>query len=203
MLSLHRQGHSVARCTVERLMREMGVAGAVRGQVKRTTIADSGALRPRDLVRCAARIFAVRCASIVVCTQSRWDCGLVRATLIRAGPALRARIVLLAADRRPNAQDRSVGRGSRPTGNLWRNRYTASGVDGAAGRPEARPFRTVDRNTILTATLTPASITYVSTWSGWAYVALVTDAYARRIRGRRAGSAMTTQLVLDALEQAI
>lgn len=47
-----------------------------------------------------------------------------------------------------------------------------------------------------------ADITYVSTWSGWAYVALVTDAYARRILGWRVASTMTTQLVLDALEQA-
>ena len=48
-----------------------------------------------------------------------------------------------------------------------------------------------------------ADITYVSTWSGWVYVAFVTDAYARRILGWRVGSSMTTQLVLDALEQAI
>ena len=46
-------------------------------------------------------------------------------------------------------------------------------------------------------------ITYVSTWSGWVYVAFVTDAYARRILGWRCGTSMTTQLVLDALEQAI
>jgi putative transposase len=30
----------VARCTVERLMRELGLTGAVRGKVKKTTIAD-------------------------------------------------------------------------------------------------------------------------------------------------------------------
>ena len=48
-----------------------------------------------------------------------------------------------------------------------------------------------------------ADITYVSTWSGWVYVALVTDAYARRILGWRVATTMTTQLVLDALEQAI
>ena len=48
-----------------------------------------------------------------------------------------------------------------------------------------------------------ADITYVSTWSDWVYVALVTDAYARTIVGWRSGTTMTTQLVLDALEQAI
>src|SRR6195952_938697 len=111
-LSLNRQGTLVARCTVERLMRQLGLAGAVRGQIKRTPIADPAAQRAGDL---ALRNF------------------------------------------RPPARDR-----------LW-----------------------------------VADITYVSTWSGWVYVALVTDAYARRILGWRTGSAMTTQLVLDALEQAI
>jgi putative transposase len=48
-----------------------------------------------------------------------------------------------------------------------------------------------------------ADITYVSTWSGWVYVAFVTDAYARRILGWRTGTSMSTQLVLDALEQAV
>jgi len=43
----------------------------------------------------------------------------------------------------------------------------------------------------------------VSTWSGWVYIAFVVDAYARRILGWRAGTTMTTKLVLDALEQAI
>ena len=40
----------IARCTVERLMREQGLAGAIRGKVKRTTIADPAAKRPDDLV---------------------------------------------------------------------------------------------------------------------------------------------------------
>ena len=48
-----------------------------------------------------------------------------------------------------------------------------------------------------------ADIPYVSTWSGWVYVAFVIDAYARRILGWRAGTSMSTQLVLDALEQAV
>jgi len=40
----------IARCTVERLMAELGLAGAVRGKVKRTTISDPRAAKPRDLV---------------------------------------------------------------------------------------------------------------------------------------------------------
>ena len=41
---------AIARCTVERLMSELGLAGAVRGKVKRTTISDPKAPKPRDLV---------------------------------------------------------------------------------------------------------------------------------------------------------
>ena len=37
---LHREGVPAARCTVERLMGEIGLAGAVRGKPRRTTIAD-------------------------------------------------------------------------------------------------------------------------------------------------------------------
>ncbi|WP_280498856.1 IS3 family transposase [Nocardia farcinica] len=48
-----------------------------------------------------------------------------------------------------------------------------------------------------------ADMTYVSTWSGWVYVAFVIDAYARRIIGWRTGTTMTTALVLDAIEHAI
>lgn len=111
-LQLNREGIRVARCTVERLMRELGLRGAVRGRVKRTTIADPVAARPADLVQ---RKFA------------------------------------------PAAPNR-----------LW-----------------------------------VADITYVSTWSGWVYVAFVVDAYARRIIGWRTATSMTTALVLDAIEHAI
>src|SRR5690606_16151435 len=109
---LNREGIAVARCTVERLMRAAGLAGAVRGKVKRTTIGDPSAKHPGDLVE---RRFA------------------------------------------PLAPDR-----------LW-----------------------------------VADFTYVSTWSGWVYVAFVIDAYARRIIGWRSSTSMTAQLVLDALEHAV
>jgi putative transposase len=50
-LQLRREGFEVARCTVERLMRKMGLRGAVRGRgYKVTTIADESAERPADLV---------------------------------------------------------------------------------------------------------------------------------------------------------
>ncbi len=111
-LQLNREGITVARCTVERLMRELGLRGAVRGKTKRTTISDPVAARPADLV------------------QRRFN-----------PPA-------------PNV--------------LW-----------------------------------VADFTYVSTWSGWVYVAFVIDAYARRILGWRTATSMTTSLVLDAVEHAI
>ncbi|MGY1941759.1 IS3 family transposase [Nocardia gipuzkoensis] len=111
-LQLNREGHRVARCTIERLMRELHLRGVRRGRVKRTTIADPAAERPADLVH---RRFA------------------------------------------PTAPN-----------HVW-----------------------------------VADITYVSTWSGWVYVAFVIDAYARRIIGWRTGTTMTTSLVLDAIEHAI
>ncbi len=47
---LNRQGHDVARCTVERLMRELGIAGAVRGKRVITTLPGGQAGRAPDLV---------------------------------------------------------------------------------------------------------------------------------------------------------
>jgi putative transposase len=48
---LQREGVRVARCTVERLMGELGLHGAVRGKAKPTTIsAESAGPRPADLV---------------------------------------------------------------------------------------------------------------------------------------------------------
>ncbi|MFE7793787.1 IS3 family transposase [Streptomyces sp. NPDC057460] len=47
---LRRHGHQVARCTVERLMRELGITGAVRGKRVVTTVQDRAAERAPDLV---------------------------------------------------------------------------------------------------------------------------------------------------------
>ena len=49
-LRLRGKGHDVARCTIERLMREMGITGVTRAKAPRTTIADEEAERPQDLV---------------------------------------------------------------------------------------------------------------------------------------------------------
>ncbi|WP_326533812.1 IS3 family transposase [Pseudorhodoferax sp.] len=109
---LAREGTAVARCTVERLMRSMGLRGVMRGKVVRTTIGDAKAPCPLDRVN----------------RQFRAE--------------------------RPNQ--------------LWVSDFT-----------------------------------YVSTWQGWLYVAFVIDVFARRIVGWRVSSSMRTDLVLDALEQAL
>lgn len=109
---LNREGIVVARCTVERLMRGLGLQGVVRGRRCRTTVSDDTADRPLDLVN---RQFTAA---------------------------------------RPNQ--------------LW-----------------------------------VADITFVATWAGFVYVAFVVDVFARRIVGWRVANSMCTELVLDALEQAL
>ena len=54
---LLREGIEVARCTVERLMRELGLRGAVRGKRYRaTTVVDERLERPADLVERTFRV---------------------------------------------------------------------------------------------------------------------------------------------------
>jgi transposase InsO family protein len=47
---MNRKGIRVARCTVERLMRCMGLRGVVRGRTFKTTVGDDSQSRPADLV---------------------------------------------------------------------------------------------------------------------------------------------------------
>ncbi|MEM9879235.1 MAG: IS3 family transposase [Pseudomonadota bacterium] len=47
---LRREGFDVARCTVERLMRDMGLQGVIRGKAVRTTVSDKDAPCPLDKV---------------------------------------------------------------------------------------------------------------------------------------------------------
>ena len=109
---LNREGIDVARCTVERLMKRLGLQGATRGAKCWTTVRDDALYRPSDLVK---RQFTAT---------------------------------------RPNQ--------------LW-----------------------------------VADITFVATWSGFAYVAFVIDVFARCIVGWRVSRSLHTDLVLDALEQAL
>jgi putative transposase len=48
-----------------------------------------------------------------------------------------------------------------------------------------------------------ADFTFVATWSGFVYVAFIIDVFARMIVGWRVARSMKTDLVLDALEQAL
>ena len=47
---LVREGFAAARCTVERLMRKLGLHGAIRGKKFKTTVTDNSSTRPLDLV---------------------------------------------------------------------------------------------------------------------------------------------------------
>jgi putative transposase len=74
-------------------------------------------------------------------------------------------------------------------------------ADPAAERPEDlvnRQFKATRPNQLWVA-----DFTYVATWVGFVYVAFVIDVFARRIVGWRVARSMHTELVLDALEQAL
>lgn len=60
---LQRQGITVARCTVERLMRVNGWRGVTRRKKVRTTVADPAATRAADLVK---RQFRVRAPNVLL-----------------------------------------------------------------------------------------------------------------------------------------
>jgi transposase InsO family protein len=109
---LRREGFDVARCTVERLMRKLGIRGVIRGKGYKTTVPDFAAERPADLVERAFTATA------------------------------------------PNR--------------LW-----------------------------------VADITFVATWRGPVYAAFVIDVFSRMIVGWRVWNSLKTDLVLDALEQAL
>lgn len=68
-----------------------------------------------------------------------------------------------------------------------------------------RPADLVERNFTAAAPnrLWVADLTYVSTWSGFVYVAFVIDVFSRFIVGWRASTSLHTDLALDALEMAI
>ena len=74
-------------------------------------------------------------------------------------------------------------------------------TDSALARPRDAVNRdfTVNRPNALWV----ADLTYVATWRGFAYVAFVIDAYARRIVGWRVSNSLKTDIALDALEQAL
>jgi len=48
-----------------------------------------------------------------------------------------------------------------------------------------------------------ADLTYIPTWSGWLYLAMVLDVYSRKIVGWAMDTNMRTELILDALQMAV
>ncbi len=48
-----------------------------------------------------------------------------------------------------------------------------------------------------------ADLTYIPTWSGWLYLAMVMDVYSRKIVGWAMDTNMRTELILDALQMAV
>lgn len=80
---------------------------------------------------------------------------LTRSATVRASAAKRARIVLLAADGVGNQVIADMVGVSRPTVNLWRDRYVERGMRGLVDEPRAGRPRVVDRAAIIAATLVP------------------------------------------------
>jgi putative transposase len=72
--------------------------------------------------------------------------------------------------------------------------------------PQATPAPDLVERTF-TATepdrLWTADITYIPTWSGWLYLAVVLDVFSRRVVGWAMAEHLRTELVLDALDMAI
>jgi len=71
--------------------------------------------------------------------------------------------------------------GARPAPDLVKRNFTAAGPDH----------------------LWVADITYVATWAGWLYLAVVVDAWSRKVVGWAMSTNLRSTLVLDALQMAI
>ena len=73
-------------------------------------------------------------------------------------------------------------------------------------KPGARPAPDlVQRNFTAEASnrLWVADITYIATWTGWLYLAVVVDAWSRKVVGWSMSTYLQTVLVMDALQMAI
>ena len=79
---LNREGTRVARCTVERLMRELGLRGAVRGKPVRTTRGEDTTDRPVDLVDRDFNVLAPNRLWVADLTDVRTWSGLVYAAFV-------------------------------------------------------------------------------------------------------------------------
>jgi putative transposase len=73
------------------------------------------------------------------------------------------------------------------------------------GEISERPQDLVERSFVAAAPnqLWVADLTYLSTWTGFVYVAFVVDVFSRRIVGWRVSASLHAELAVDALEMAI
>src|SRR3954462_1610084 len=91
---------------------------------------------------------------------------LTRSSRAPAGLALRARIVLLAADGVSNTTIADGVGGSRPTVIAWRDRYQAKGIAGLHDEERSGRPRRIDRAKVIAVTLAPPPDKYgVTHWS--------------------------------------
>jgi len=88
---------------------------------------------------------------------------------------------LVGVTRRKRAWTTRRAEGERPAPDLVQREFAASGPD----------------------RLWVADITYVHTWEGFLYVAVVVDAWSRRVVGWSMATHLRTELVLDALDMAV
>lgn len=72
---LRREGFDVARCTVARLMKDMGIQGIIRGKPHRTTIPDKKASCPLDKVNRQFRVPAPNMLWVSDFVTVRADCS--------------------------------------------------------------------------------------------------------------------------------
>jgi len=99
----------------------------------------------------------------------------------------------------------TVRRLMRELGLRGASRGRAFTVTTRPGNETARPADLVDRQfrSEEPNRLWVSDITYVATWNGFVYTCFVIDCYAWRIVGWRTATTLRTELVLDAVEQAI
>ncbi len=92
-----------------------------------------------------------------------------------------------------------------PNNGSTHSHLSGHGRSAVPDESEPRPADLVDRDfrAPVPNRLWVADLTYVRTWSGFAYVAFIIDAYSRYIVGWQASRSLRTDLALDALEQAL
>lgn len=89
-----------------------------------------------------------------------------RSTSIQSGLAMRARIILLAAEGEANSRIADRERTTPTTVWKWRGRYEADGIAGLFDESRSGRPKRIDDQTIITATLTPPPKKYgVTHWS--------------------------------------